>query len=56
MEKRLRELTNNELIRKIDDDAIAREVSRRFLNYEVGVSDTVDALERRIMKLQGVEI
>lgn len=52
MKKRLAELSNQELIKEIDDDAIAREVSRRFLMYEVGVSDEVDALQNRIMKMQ----
>lgn len=54
--KRLRELSNEELIKQIDDDAIAREVSRRFVQYQVGVDDRVEILENRILKLQGVDI
>jgi len=53
---RLSELSNHELIKEIDDDAVAREVARRFLSYEHSVNEKVEALEHRILKLQGVTI
>jgi hypothetical protein len=50
---RLAELTNEELIKQIDDDAIAREVYRRLELERLRVSDQVAALEHRVEQLQG---
>lgn len=54
--QRLSELSNHDLIKEIDDDAVAREVAKRFLSYEQSVSEQVEALENRILKLQGITI
>lgn len=51
---RLSEATNEELIRQIDDDAVAREVYRRLEIERLRVSDQVQALEHRVEQLQGV--
>lgn len=54
--QRLSELSNHDLVKEIDDDAVAREVAKRFLSYEQSVSEQVEALENRILKLQGITI
>lgn len=52
--QRLCELTDEKLIREIDDDAVAREVAKRFFNYQHRVSAEVERLENQILKLKGV--
>lgn len=54
--QRLSELSNHDLVKEIDDDAVAREVAKRFLSYEQYVSEQIEALENRILKLQGITI
>jgi hypothetical protein len=54
--QRLSELSNHDLVKEIDDDAVAREVAKRFLSYEQSVSEQIEALENRILKLQGITI
>ena len=54
---RLKELSNDQLIRLISDDAVAREVYRRLCIERMRVSDEVEALELRIERLQtGAEL
>lgn len=54
--QRLSELSNHDLVKEIDDDAVAREVAKRFLSYEQSVGEQIEALENRILKLQGITI
>jgi hypothetical protein len=51
---RLSEATNTDLIKMIDDDAVAREVHRRLELERLRVSDEVQALEHRVEQLQGI--
>lgn len=51
---RLSELSNDQLIRQIDDDAVAREVYRRLQIEKHRVSERERVLEARIEKMQGL--
>jgi len=53
---RLSELSNLDLIKEIDDDAVGREVARRFTLYESSVSEQIQKLEEKVLKLQGVTL
>ena len=50
---RLSEMSNEQLIRQVDDDALARELYRRLVLADHRVDDRVEALEHRVMQLQG---
>lgn len=50
---RLSEMTNEQLIRQVNDDALARELHSRLITADRKVADQVAALEDRILKLQG---
>lgn len=54
--KRLSEMTDLELIKEIDDDALAREISKRITQYQFQVTNREQILEERILKLQGINI
>lgn len=50
--KRVCEMTDLELIKEIDDDAVAREVSKRLGVNTMKVSDEIQRLENQILKLK----
>jgi hypothetical protein len=53
---RLAEKSNQELIKMIDADAVAREVFRRLELERFRVSDRVQVLEHQVQALQGVAL